>query len=370
MDKIFNELTKDVNLLPDFLKHLFAAPPAMNAINVDIFSLSLRQILSTLSPEELWQAGNAGLRNDNPILAKKCFIQYLEKSGVRNPKVVSLFALSSYLTNKKSVAFLGFKEALNSDPSLDETRLLFAYLKFKEGNYKSVTKYIDLLKDLKTKRHQSLALFLSALALSHSQKKFNLEEMLKESFSLYPMDQTADYIMDVGFEKGKKLFDKGNIKAATATWNEYYKTYGPEVWARSKKIFNFFQTIQNKQNKKAIKILKVSNEKIAALKVSKKKNSYIQMLNFLITNGLFPEFYESEAVLSERAQYWKEERKKQKVYPYADFRYGVTLAYLGNYTESSDTLYAARDTIPPSKASYFKMDQLIEFLHEKKFNEV
>lgn len=374
--KKLRAFTSEINLTDFLIRRVYPAPPALNLMDADIEGLTLEEIKNTLSSEELWQAGNFFLKQNNYLLADSYYELVLKKDK-NNFKVEALRGLVQLFLNNYKKAGVIFSKVLISDPSLSEVRLWLSYVRLKEGKSRSVSHNLSLFKNNKIKKHEIgnpksgnvlLYYILMGMHQINSKKIEEAEKILEKGLSLEDESIIKTILAYIGFLKGSYVFQKGDLKEAILTWVRYAQI-SKDSWYGVAEIVSFFSSIsETKIFKENIKALDDSID-ISVSNSSSKEQFYWFIVFKLCGLSLIPEFFEELQGISKSKESWLEKKKSSNSYPYAHYRYALCLLYEGSIDKAYEEIYEVREKIPNSKKTYFKIEQLVELVSDLRTSE-
>lgn len=347
-----------------FIARAYPAPPAVDLMKVDLEGLSLADIRKQLSAEELWQAANHFLKQRQFDLADTYYAEVIKKyKATKNEAVSKVFALRGLIRlcrGEYAKASTHLSKALLLEPSLEEARLWLAYIRLKEKKNRSVSHQLNLIKKNSKRKNILSATYLIQALYSLSLSKFDeVEESLK-----IVLEQQDEYVVRLllaylGFLKGKQCFYSDNFKESIKCWVEYAQI-SDDAWRGVSDITLFFNSL-NRSNEYKKMLTSIRRQ---LLNKNNKELFYWYVCYYVSGLSLIPEFYESLDRLEETVLGWKKKKDSSVTYPYAHYRYALSLLYSGNPEMAYEEFLSVREKIPASKQGYFKIDSLIEFSSE------
>jgi ribosomal protein L35 len=343
-----------------FIEGMYPAPPPLTLFSVDIESSSLEEIRNGLGKEELWQAGNHFLKNNQYALADAYYAHILKKDTTLQ-KVRALRGLASVCSGSFKKANSYLSKALLENGALYEARLWLAYIRIREKKTRGVRHQLGIIfKNGEKKEVLSRAYLLSAIQNIYDGKLEEGEADLVSSLGYKDLYHARFLLAAIGLLKGKSLYHSGSLDAAILVWVEY-ASYAKDAWYSVAEIATFFSSLGSDPVFKKMII-----EKKKTVKIKNHPETYYQYIcSVLCGMGLIPEFYESFQDLDSSALSWRQKTREFTMYPYAQYRYGLSLLYLSRVQDSYDEFLVVREKIPASKRSYFKIDRILNWLNDE-----
>jgi hypothetical protein len=349
-----------LDLTPLFVEGMYPAPPPLGLFSVDIESSSLEEIRNGLSREELWQAANHFLKNNQYVLADTYYARILKKDTTLQ-KARALRGLVSICSGSLRKANSYLSKALLENGDLYEARLWLAYIRIKEKKPRGVRHQLGIiLKNAEKKEVLSQAYLLSAIQYLYDGKLEEGEADLISSLGYRDLYHARFLLAAIGFLKGKNLYQAGSFDAAILEWVRY-ASYAKEAWYSVAEIVTFFSSLVSDASFKKI----ITEKKKSAKMQNAPEPYYWYVCSVLCGMGLIPEFYEPFQDLDSSAHSWSQKMKEFTTYPYAQYRYGLSLLYLSRVHDAYDEFLVVREKIPASKRSYFRIDEILLWLNDE-----
>jgi tetratricopeptide (TPR) repeat protein len=179
------------------------------------------------------------------------------------------------------------------------------------------------------------------------------------------LESARDLLAKLEVDNGARLFDDGKFQEAFSVWGLAYREYPRSFSAHQVIVEEIRHRVRDLSSaggrQKAINSYWKSFESAPE---RKEELVYELICTGLFSIGLLPELWLARNELAEKLAYWKTQSFNEDVVPYAVYRHGVVLAYLGDFEESKRELERARDHMPPSKHEGIKIAELIELVKE------
>ncbi|HMO17821.1 MAG TPA: hypothetical protein PKA63_06995 [Oligoflexia bacterium] len=352
------------------LSIVYPAPPPVDPVFIDPSNLPKADIIKSLSDNEIWQAANRFLKFREHDLADKYYTEFLK----RNPditKVLALKGLTQLMIGKFKEASKLLSKALVQDSSLIEARIWLSYSKLKMKSYKSARDKLMRVINIKNEESKSnikcysRAALLIAMTWILEEDEIKAEKYLRMSLSKEPLYITRTLLSCIGFNKGALLFEENEFHKALPIWVEYHALSSlnsdDNTWNAVPEISNYFTSLESLSSYKT-QILK--NRK--KIKRNPEGNTYWLTALVLAGLNLLPEFYEDKNTLEEKELFWKAKTGSGSRYPYARYRHIICLLYQGKFDHAYDELLHLRESIPPSKLSFFRIDELTKWVSNER----
>lgn len=337
----------------DLLVETMHPAPCANDPITDYQEYTLAQIKADLSIDELWRISNSYIKQKKYIDAIS-YIRLAMKIDPKHERLRGLLGLCFLLLGETKKAEKEFSSALKINSELFEVRLWLAYIKCNQTKWSSALRNL-LLVDIK--EGNSLWILKKVLEIwisDATQKKSKYKNLISEISNLWENKFCSDVLTLHYFRMGKAKLEEGDLVEAVKIWLIAFKK-DQIAWHRHRIISN---TIQQ-----------YSSKSIHFLKLRKSSDTYAAVLEKLLHLSLLPEFFEEESELEKRLAFWKSKLSSKGSYPYAHFRYALCLAFSGETHDAYDNMLSCRDKIPASKVSFFRIDELIDWLREPEYAE-
>jgi tetratricopeptide (TPR) repeat protein len=201
-----------------------------------------------------------------------------------------------------------------------------------------------------------------------SLKKGNRQNAYKHFQAVIQADSTNNQAhCNLGFlllEDSLPLFTEGDKLDAFQSWSTIYKLHEETFSQHAPTVALLADLVKTFNDDKEVdKLLEepgFPNEK----QLNKKPDYYKLFSHFFFSLGLMPEVYEEKTELRGRLQTWTDAANEAAAYPYAKFRAGVILCYLGELEKAFAELTACRDGLPSKKQETLKLQQSISFVQK------
>lgn len=211
---------------------------------------------------------------------------------------------------------------------------------------------------------------LCELASLYEQSKEPTSKEIQRTLELYHQALAID--SSCGFaqiaigrglvEEGMQHFEAGRVSEAVVVWGESYQKY-PRAFSGDAQVQKRMRSCAEAIMQKRL-VSKALTELLQADESEQLPAIYTYVQLFLLSEGLIPECYEPQAELAQRQEYWSGQTSTNQVFPYAHYRLGIVLGYLGLFDEAAHEMHYARDYLPASKHRFLRVEEVAAFFRE------
>lgn len=302
---------------------------------------------------------------------------YLQLRGGSYKGAIESFTTACEVDSSSAEARYNLGMALFADQQYEEAvrELRKAVLKRKDFSlgYYRLGKVLEQIGD----RENAISNYRKSLRVEPEQPRVLMalaelasDEESKECYRLAyeinsDLEAARDVLAEQEVQKGIFQFDQGALEEAFAIWGQAYRKF-PRSFSAYQAIVEELRVRVRESLTSGMREKSVARywKSFESKPEQKEKLAYPLINLCLFSIGLLPELWLARDELTSKLDYWKDQSWNEDVVPYAVYRYGIVLAYLGEFEEAKRELERARDHMPSSKHEGIKIEEVIELVKE------